>query len=127
MGHWILFYIKDFHLYYFDSFAISPIDYGWDINDFFRLYPGNKTEVFHVPIQNEVSFVCGGYTIIFAFYMSMDYTLSYIKSLFTRNRRKNDSFIVSRLYSLTGVNVTCHQNFCPNLMFYEKCRKYCSC
>ena len=53
MGHWILFFIKDFHLYYFDSFGFTPEDYGWDITDFFGSYPTCKTIVFVEPIQNE--------------------------------------------------------------------------
>jgi len=127
MGHWILFYIKDFRLYYFDSFGLSPIDYGWDIDHFYTTYTGYKTKVFHTAIQNDTSYVCGAYTIFISFYMSMDYSLFYIKSLFTRNRRRNDSFIVSRLYSLVGLDIECNQNFCSNLMFFEKCRKFCSC
>ena len=127
MGHWVLLFIKDFCLYYFDSFGLSPVDYGWDIEHFYTSYPGYKAQVFHTPIQNDVSYVCGAYTIFFAHCMSMDYSLSHIRKLFTRNRRRNDSFIVSRIYSLVGMDVECQSNFCSNLMFFEKCRKYCSC
>ena len=127
MGHWILFYIKNFRLYFFDSFAMSPVEYGWDIDSFFTSYPGYKTEVFQSPIQNDVSYVCGAYTIFFAHCMCMDYSLFHIKTLFTRNRRRNDSFVVSRVYSLVGLDIECKSDFCTSLMFFDKCRKYCLC
>ena len=127
MGHWILFFIKDFHLYYFDSFGFTPEDYGWDITDFFGSYPTCKTIVFVDPIQNEFSYVCGAYTILFSYLMCKNYSLGYIKSLFTRYRRKNDSYAVSYLYSLVGINLTCNPKYCPNHMYFGKCRAYCTC
>ena len=39
MGHWILFYIRDYNLLFFDSIALEPKFYGWDIEEFYQLYP----------------------------------------------------------------------------------------
>lgn len=65
MGHWILFYVSNQHLYFFDSFGIDPMQYGWDIARFFSSYGGCKTIVFNRPIQSEFSYVCGAYVILF--------------------------------------------------------------
>ena len=42
MGHWILYYIKDNVLYFFDSFGQPPNVYGLDIALFFNTYNGTK-------------------------------------------------------------------------------------
>lgn len=127
MGHWILFYIRNHHLYFFDSFAFSPNDYEWDIADFFNTYPTNKTIVFSNQIQNELSYVCGVYTIFFGYFMSKKYSINRIKSIFTRNTRRNDSYVVSFLHSLVGITLTCEQKYCHAYMYSGKCRKYCDC
>ena len=127
MGHWVLFYIKSFHLYFFDSFGLHPSEYGWDIGDFFEKYPLRKTIVFENAIQNDFSFVCGAYVIIFSYLTCKNYSIRRIKSLFSKNTRKNDSFIASYLYSLIGITISCNQMFCPNYMFFSNCRKFCKC
>ena len=127
MGHWVLFYIKSFHLYFFDSFGLHPSEYGWDIGDFFEKYPLRKTIVFEKAIQNDFSFVCGAYVIILSYLTCKNNSIRRIKSLFSKNTRKNDSFIASYLYSLIGITISCNQMFCPNYMFFSNCRKFCKC
>ena len=63
IGHWILYYIKDGVHYFFYSFAKPLNMYGLDIEPFFKTYTGNKIKVFNSPLQNDISYVCGTYTI----------------------------------------------------------------
>ena len=125
MGHWVLFFIRNFHLYFFDSFAMTPSIYGGDISNFFNSYHGYKTIVFKTPIQNDFSYVCGTYTIILAYFMTMDNSIPFIKSMFTRNTCKNDNFVVAKLYSLTGFTTTRDQ--LSSHCYHVKCKKFCEC
>ena len=127
MGHWVLFYIKEFHLFFFDSFGLHATQYGSDIKNFFESYQYRKSLVFDHAIQNELSYLCGAYVLIFSYLKCKNYSVRQIKSLFTRNTRKNDSFIASYLYRLIGIKLSCNQMFCPKRMFFTSCRKYCVC
>ena len=44
-----------------------------------------------------------------------------------KNRRKNDSYVVSYLYSLVGITLSCKPMYCPSYMYFGKCRAYCTC
>ena len=125
MGHWILFFIRNYHLYYFDSFAMDPSVYGGDISNYFKSYHGYKTIVVENPVQNDFSYVCGAYAIIFAYFMSRDNSLPYIKSMFTKNTCKNDKFVVTKLYSLTGFTLACNKLSCK--CNYSICKNFCEC
>ena len=126
-GHWVLYYISQNRLFYFDSFAMTPKDYGFDIESFYKSYPYDKIIVFNNQIQNDKSNVCGAYTIISSYLMCKNYSLRRIKSLFTKNTRRNDSYTTSFLYSLVGITLKCNRSFCPKAMFLGKCRKFCEC
>ena len=127
MGHWILFFIRDFELLFFDSFAMTPEYYDWEIYDFFEAYPYKKKIVFNKPLQRDSSYTCGAYSITFAYYMTKGKTLYYIKSLFSNNKTKNDSYVVSFLYSLVGFQQNCSIELCPNVNFNNKCNMFCIC
>ena len=127
MGHWILFYIRDYYLLFFDSFALEPRFYGWDIEEFYEMYPGCKSIMISRPLQNEFSYVCGAYCVVVSYLLSKNYTVKRIHSLFTKKTRKNDSYVSNYLYSLVGVSLSCNQQFCPGTMFGSTCRNYCSC
>lgn len=99
MGHSILFYVKDYHLLFFDSSASEPNSYGWDIQQFYQQYPGDKSIVLSRPLQNESSYVCGAYTVVIAYFLSNNFTVEQIKSLFTENTRNND-LIISKYFAL---------------------------
>ena len=127
MGHWVLFFIRNYHLYYFDSFGMNPEIYKGDISMFFKSFQGFKTIVFNKPIQNDFSYVCGAYTIILAYFMTKNNSINLIKSKFTKNTCRNDNFIVKKLYSVAGISLTCNQLLCPNEMSHINCKHYCEC
>ena len=127
MGHWILFYIRDYNLLFFDSFALEPRFYGWDIEEFYEMYPGCKSIMKNRPFQNEFSYVCAAYNIVISYLLSKNYSISRIKSMFTKNTRKNDSLVSNYMFSLVGVGLSCTQKFCPGIMFGSNCRNYCQC
>ena len=127
MGHWLLFYIKDFNLYFFDSFGLAPFNYGGDVHSFFNKYNNFKTMVFNSPIQSDSSYVCGAYVIYFAYMMSRNYSYLILKKKFTKNKRKNDSIVSNFIYKITRTQIKCNSSFCPSYMFLTSCRKYCSC
>lgn len=128
MGHWILFYIKDFILYYYDSFGMDPAMYGGDINKFYDEYPYYKIKAINNALQQDSSYVCGCYCITFAHLMAINYNLFRIKSLFSKNKLKNDSYVTNYLYGLVGLKFSCVQNFCTNIMLNQSsCKKYCCC
>ena len=38
-----IFYIRDYNLLFFESFALEPMFFGWDIKDFCQLLPWCKS------------------------------------------------------------------------------------
>ena len=77
MGHWVAFYIKDYNLIFIDSFGMTPEFYGWDINDFYALYPGCRSKMLNKPIQNEFSYVCGAYCVVMPYLLSKFFNQAY--------------------------------------------------
>ena len=65
MGHWIVLYIRDGILHYFDSLAACPTQYGGAIHKLYSDYPREKIIVFDNPLQSDTSFACGAYAIFF--------------------------------------------------------------
>ena len=120
-----MFYIKEYKLLFIDSSGMNPIFYGWDINDFYALYPRRKSMVLSKPVQNEFPYVCGGCCVVIPYLLSKNYTIKRVKSLFTENTRKNDAYATGYLYLLVGISLSC--KFCPEIMFVRGCRNYYSC
>ena len=57
MGRWILYYIKDSVLYFFDSFG-QPLEvYGLDIKSFFSTYTVDGVKLFNSPLQDDILYV----------------------------------------------------------------------
>ena len=127
MGHWILFYIKDCVLYFFDSFGQSLDIYGLDIESFYTSYTGPKIKVFNSPLQDDMSYVCGPYVIYFAYMMSKNHSTYYIKSRFNKNKKRNDTLVTKFIFLKTKIEIRCNLKYCSGYMFNTKCRKFCSC
>ena len=87
-GHWVSFFIRNQHCYFFDSFGFSPDDYGSDILDFYSFFSGYKTVVFKKPIQDDFAYTCGAYAIVFSYYMCKGYSVRCIKLMLGFNRKK---------------------------------------
>ena len=127
IGHWILFFIKNMHLYYFDSFGNNPNNYGYRTSKFYNTYPKNKTIVFNSPVQADFSYFCGAYVIYFSYMMCLDYSTGFIKNKFTNNKKNNDKVVSRFVYKKSGIEHTCNSFFCPSYMFLTRCRQFCSC
>ena len=67
MGHWIVFYIKNFNLLFIDFSGMNRKFYGWDIDDFYCLCPGCKNIMQNEPTQSEFSYVCGAYCVVLSY------------------------------------------------------------
>ena len=125
-GHWILFYIDRFNLYYFDSFSFSPEEYGGAISSFYQTYPGYKIKAIKHPIQSDMSYVCGAYCIYFAFKMCRNRFNDLSRTLGV-NRERNDRIVIQFFENLVGTRLSCRTLFCPMSMFNERCKYFCRC
>ena len=106
MGHWILFFMKNRELLFFDSFGLHPNVYKGDILKFYCSYSGRKRVITSYAIQNKFSLVCGVYVIYVGYMLSTDRTLCTIFSKFTCNTRKNDRIVVQFLYKISNIVFT---------------------
>lgn len=127
IGHWVLFYIKNTSLYYFDSFGNEPSVYGTYISNFYHAYPKDKTLVFKSPLQADFSYVCGAYVIYFSYMMCHNYSIAFIRNKFTKNKEYNDEIVSGFVYKISGIKHVCNSSYCPSYMFLTRCRQYCSC
>ena len=102
-GHLVLMYIRARTLYFIDSLASHPINYGGNIFKFYSNFNNHKRIVFTYPIQSPISNVCGAYAIIFALFMCKNKSLICIKSLFSKScKNKNDIAVQKLLYKMSG-------------------------
>ena len=128
IGHWVMFYILDYHMYFFDSLGKEPSYYTGDIYRVYNQHMFNKTIVFKNRIQNIYSSVCGAYVIYFAYEMFKHENICIIKSKFTLAYFKNDDIVVKYVNKLLGIDTTCNAKFCPMYMYLQNsCQKYCKC
>merc|ERR1712148_42678 len=98
IGHWILLYINNKNLFFFDY-----------------------------PIQSFDSFVCGAYVIYFGYEMCAHANAFLIKNAFTRFRRGNDKKVVRYVDKKMGISDMCCIDFCPRYMYDIPCKTSCNC
>ena len=128
IGHWVLFYIKDYCLYFFDSLGKDPEYYDGDIKKFYNQFMFDKLVVFRKQIQNSTSSVCGAYVIYFAYILFTCENVYRLKAKFTLQYVKNDKIVVNFVDKLFGIEQSCNINYCPVYMYMEnKCREDCKC
>ena len=126
MGHCSLLYIKKSVLYFFQSLG-QPLDiYGLDKESFFTTYTGDKVKVVNSPLQDDILYGCGAYTIYFAYMIAKYYSTNYIKSGFIKNEKRNDSLVTKFIFLKNKIQITCNSQYCSTYMFHTRCRKYCS-
>ena len=101
-GHWLLVYIHNYQLNYFDSYGLDPSLYGGALFEFIKNYPKTTLNVFSRELQQENSIVCGIYTIFFSHKMFTRTALKNIKSYFGKNRKSNDAKMLNYFLKLTG-------------------------
>ena len=90
------------------------------------IYTGDKVKVFNSPLQDDISYVCGAYTIYFAYMMAKNHSTYYIKIRFSKNKKRNDSLVTKFIFLKTKIQITCNSQNCKTYMFQTKYRKYCS-
>ena len=128
IGHWILLYVRDDNIYFFDSFGRCIEDKDFGLSRYIKDYYPNK-RLIHVityPVQHDDSLLCGAYVIYVAYKLSRDESPWNIKQSFSRfNRKNNDMKMEAFIKKLTGNIFKCNTNYCPSV-FNMKC-KDCQC
>ena len=104
IGHWVLFYIKDYKLYFFDSYGITPDWYGGDIAEFYYNHQFPSECVIRYELQQDSSFVCGIYCLFFCQKMYKNCPIKTIKNYFGCNKKNNDSLMMKYFYHVMGIN-----------------------
>ena len=127
IGHWVLFFIDENRLYFFDSLGNEPEYYGGDIERLYRICKYRKSIVFAIPVQHPKSSVCGAYVLFFAYHMVRKKSVHKIKSYFTRFKGMNDRVVTRFTNKFLNIEKTCNHAFCQAYMFYENCAPYCKC
>ena len=112
MGHWILFFMRNRELLFFDSFGLHPEVYNGSIYKFYCAYPGRKRIITNSALQNKFSLVCGAYVIYVAFMLSTNRSLCTTFSKFSSNTCKNDRFVVRFLYNVASIVLSCNDKIC---------------
>ena len=127
IGHWVMIYINQNNLYFFDSFGQMPAFYGGDITRIYDLYPHEKSVIFERPVQSFDSSVCGAYVIYFGYEMCRHSKPFLVKNSFSRFKRENDRKVVRYVDDKIGLKEVCCKNFCPRYMYNMPCKKNCKC
>ena len=126
-GHWVLLYIKNYVLAFFDSFALDPIEYGGAIYFIYSTFKSRKFKAISKPLQSDHSLVCGAYTIFFSYVMTRNKLSDIFKKL-GRNKNKNDRFVARFLGKMAGVKISCtNRVYCFQNLFADECKTYCRC
>ena len=94
IGHWVLIYIDDIYIYFFDSLGATPSYYGGDISKNFENTSRYRIIVFSEPIQSKTSSVCGAYVIFFGYELIRNKSIDSIKSKFKHSQFRNDRIVV---------------------------------
>ena len=97
MSLWIIFYIRDYNLLFFDPFALEPWFYGWDIEEFYQLYPGCESIMISRPLLNEFSYACGAYCVVISYLLSKNYTVKRTHPLFYKKKTSEKTFRMSQI------------------------------
>ena len=128
IGHWVVMYIYEKTLYFFDSYAKKPQFYGGNIDIFCKLFQGAIVFPVKKSIQEKGSFVCGGYSLYFAECIFKNMSISETMSIFSQKKPfENDVFIKNFVYSLIGSDKICKPQFCYRYMFNSDCNESCPC
>lgn len=128
IGHWVMMWIYDNVLYFFDSLGKSPFNYKGEILNFYLKYQGRKCLVFNIQIQSSFEYTCGAYCIFFAYTLTKNFSINSLHRKFkTYNTRYNDKLVKRFIYKVTKTQYTCNSLFCSEYMFLNGCRAKCEC
>ena len=114
MGHWVLFFVDNGILFYFDSLGRTPDEYGKNIQIFYLLFEGIKNIVFKKRVQAESTLTCGAYCLVFAHMISNGYSLRNIRRKFGISPNRNERFVVDYLFNMGKFKDRCIDSFCPS-------------
>ena len=99
-AHWNAWFVKDNKVYFFDSFARSPMDstfphhYADIVRKFSTFYYFNKQ------LQDFSSYTCGYFCIHFIYNMSLGLNIMNLKSEYSSNFKENDVIVLKIIKSL---------------------------
>ena len=103
VGHWIAIFIeKNGKAIFFDSFARSPTELGFDT--FLRKHSSSWTYN-NVLVQNPMTLVCGQHVIVFLLIVSTRGKSAWIK-LFSSDLISNDDFVYSTINQIFHTNTS---------------------
>ena len=110
MGHWILLFFRNKSLFFFDSFALDPSEYGGSIEYYFYNHNNSKYKMAKYQIQNINSLLCGAYCIYISSMLARNLPLKRIMKIFSRQTCQNDKFIQRFILSFPCMikNDKCH-------------------
>ena len=127
IGHWVLFYIRNYEINFFDSLGGDPVSYSGSIKHVFENFQGKKSVIFKNPIQSASSSVCGAYCIFFGYQMVHNKSIFNIKSKFNNNLKRNDLKVVKYVNKILDIENGCTFSFCHAYMYLSKCNFGCKC
>lgn len=130
MGHWLLLYVYNKDVLFFDSFGLQPSNYNnVYINNFLHAFkPMNISVAQSYPLQSEKSLLCGAYCIYVSYHLCNNYSIENILAKFTVNSRmSNDKRVDNFLEDITGTRKHCNRFMCPTLTFNDVCKSKCNC
>ena len=87
--HWIAIHHTGSKIIYFDSLAKPVMKNVIDVINYQNIPCQFSTKV----LQSDTSNVCGDYCIMFCYFSSRGYSLSYFLSLFSNNQLENDKLV----------------------------------
>jgi len=119
MGHWVLLYVENKVIHFFDSFAIHPNNYSTYFTRFLCNHKGFKLWLMQRPLQSAASHTCGAYVLYFM-YVICSNGLEALKNNLKRKFKnssalQNDRRILQFVYKkFSFLNSNCQETFCQN-------------
>ena len=132
MGHWVCMYldINTRHLFFFDSFALSPDFYSPYFINFIVKHKVREVYTSLYRIQSDFSLTCGLYCIMFVHKVSrlgLNSTLLYLNNVFSKVTLKlNDRLVLSYARHYLPMKQPCVRTFCRGLAIgsYQWCKRF---
>ena len=127
MGHWVLVYIENRVIYFFDSFAMHPKNYSPYFTRFLLKHEGFDLWLMERQLQSASSHTCGAYVLYFM-HVICTKGLQALRTILKKDFKhssglQNDRFILLYVYKyFPWLHFNCQETFCRNR--YKHCVFY---
>ena len=98
--HWNAWFVRDNMLYFFDSFARSPLDKTFPHHYIDIVKKFKDFRYFDKQLQDFSSYTCGYFCIHFILNMSLGLDFVHFKSEYSRDLKENDVIVLKTIKSL---------------------------